>query len=84
MQHITLNMSKSKGLSVVGIAAASVGAIAGRVVAYVAMRNDVNAIRQHVSRGLASASAIRNHPVSSRVRSRQRDSIPKPQTPRHS
>jgi hypothetical protein len=81
MQHFTRNMSKSKRLSVVGIVAASVGAIAGRVVAYRAMRNDLDAIREHISRGLSSASTIRNHSVSSRVR--QRDSISPPQTRRH-
>ena len=93
MQHFTRNMSNAKRLPVVGIVAASVGAVAGRVAAYRAMRNDLDAIRQDISRGLSSAAAIRNHSgsITRPMRQRlvelarsERDSISPPRTQRHS
>jgi hypothetical protein len=47
--------------SVAAIIGASFGAIAARFTAYMAMREDVNAIRRNVSDGLVIADAIENY-----------------------
>ena len=46
------------------IIGASFGAIAARLTAYLAMRDDVTAIRRNITEGLLIADAIEGYPVS--------------------